>query len=298
MARPLKSSVQEKSPRIVDGVRGIAASAPPPAPKSSASSSRLSSVANSIRLLKAFSDEEHEFGVSSLAKRLGLAKSTVHRLASTLIRDDMLEQDKETGKYRLGLALFELGARVRRKMNVVNEARFALKELMEKTGETAHLTVLDHASVLFINKFESRQAIRMKSNVGSRAPAHSTADGKALLAHQSREVIESIAAGGLMALTAKTITDVGQLMADLAQVRLRGYAMDDEETEAGLRAIAAPIRDHTGEVVAAIGVAGPIQRMTKKVVLSYAPKVVAAAESISTRLGYSSRHALRMQRFT
>lgn len=261
-------------------------------------SSRLSSVANSIRLLKVFSDDEYELGVSSLAKRLGLAKSTVHRLASTLIKDDMLDQDKETGKYRLGLALFELGARVRRKMNVVNEARFALKDLTEKTGETTHLTVLDHASVLFINKIESRQAIRMKSNVGARAPAHCTADGKALLAYQTNEMIESIAVGGLAAFTPKTIIDVRLLMADLAQVRARGYAIDDEETEIGLRAIAAPIRDHTGEVVAAISVAGPIQRMTKKLVLSYAPKVVGAAEAISARLGYSSRHAMRMQRFS
>jgi IclR family transcriptional regulator, KDG regulon repressor len=260
-------------------------------------STRLSSVANSIRLLKAFSDDEYELGVSNLAKRLGLAKSTVHRLASTLIRDDMLEQDKETGKYRLGVALFELGARVRRKMNVVNEARLALKELTEKTGETAHLTVLDHASVLFINKFESSQAIRMKSNVGSRAPAHCTADGKAMLAYKPVELIESIASVGLVPHTAKTIVDLSQLLADLAQVRLRGYALDDEETEIGLRAIAAPIRDSSGAVVAAISIAGPIQRMTKKIVLSYAPKVVGAAESISLRLGYSSRHAMRLQRF-
>ncbi len=260
-------------------------------------SSRLSSVANAIRLLKAFNDDEYELGVSSLAKRLGLAKSTVHRLASTLIKDDMLEQDKETGKYRLGLALFELGARVRRKMNVFNEAQLALKDLVEKTGETAHLTVLDHASVLFLYKFESRQAIRMKSVLGARVPAHCSADGKALLAYQTNEMIESIAVGGLAALTPKTIIDVGQLMADLAQVRARGYALDDEETEIGLRAIAAPIRDHTGEVVAAISVAGPIQRMTKKVVLSHAPKVVAAAEAISARLGHSPRHAMRLQRF-
>lgn len=260
-------------------------------------SSRLSSVANAIRLLKAFNDDEYELGVSSLAKRLGLAKSTVHRLASTLIKDDMLEQDKETGKYRLGLALFELGARVRRKMNVFNEAQFALKDLVEKTGETAHLTVLDHASVLFLYKFESRQAIRMKSVLGARVPAHCSADGKVLLAYQTNEMIESIAVGGLAALTPKTIIDVGQLMADLAQVRARGYAVDDEETEVGLRAIAAPIRDHTGEVVAAISVAGPIQRMTKKVVLSHAPKVVAAAEAISARLGHSPRHAMRLQRF-
>ena len=261
------------------------------------SSSRLSSVANSIRLLKAFTDDEYELGVSSLAKRLGLAKSTVHRLASTLIKDDMLEQDRETGKYRLGLALFELGARVRRKMNVFNEAQFALKDLVEKTGETAHLTVLDHASVLFLYKVESRQAIRMKSVLGARVPAHSSADGKALLAYQTNEMIQSIAVDGLAAITPKTIVDLNMLMADLAQVRARGYALDDEETEIGLRAIAAPIRDNAGEVVAAISVAGPIQRMTKKVVLSHAPKVVAAADAISTRLGYSSRHALRLQRF-
>lgn len=261
------------------------------------SSSRLSSVANSIRLLKAFTDEEFELGVSSLAKRLGLAKSTVHRLASTLIKDDMLEQDKETGKYRLGLALFELGARVRRKMNVFNEAQFALKDLVEKTEETAHLTVLDHASVMFLYKFESRQAIRMKSILGARVPAHCSADGKAILAYQTKERIESIAINGLAAQTTKTITTVEQLMVDLAQVRARGYALDDEETEVGLRAIAAPIRDHTGEVVAAISIAGPIQRMTKKVVLSHAPKVVAAAEAISARLGHSLRHSMRLQRF-
>lgn len=267
------------------------------AEKPAKSSTRLSSVANSIRLLKTFTDDEYELGVSSLAKRLGLAKSTVHRLASTLIKDDMLEQDKETGKYRLGLALFELGARVRRKMNVFNEAQFALKDLAEKTGETAHLTVLDHASVMYLYKFESRQAIRMKSVLGARVPAHCSADGKAMLAYQSSEMIQSITADGLAPLTPKTITDVAQLMTDLAQVRARGYSLDDEEHEIGLRAIAAPIRDHTGEVVAAISIAGPIQRMTKKVVLSLAPKVVTAAEAISARLGHSPRHAMRLQRF-
>lgn len=294
MELPAKSARAAKSAKAAgDRDKTVQAAAAKP-PKASA---RLSSVANSIRLLKAFSDDEYELGVSSLAKRLGLAKSTVHRLASTLIKDDMLEQDKETGKYRLGLALFELGARVRRKMNVVNEARLALKDLTEQVGETSHLTVLDHASVLFINKFECRQAIRMKSNVGSRAPAHCTADGKVLLAYKSAEMVDSITVAGLVAYTPKTIVDAAMLAADLAQVRARGYAFDDEETEIGLRAIAAPIRDNTGEVVAAISVAGPSQRMTKKVMLSYAPRVVAAAESISARLGYSTRYAMRLHRF-
>ena len=110
-------------------------------------------------------------------------------------------------------------------------------------------------------------------------------------------MIRSIAVNGLTSLTPKTIVDIDQLMTDLAQVRARGYSLDDEENEIGLRAIAAPIRDHTGEVVAAISIAGPIQRMTKKVVLSLAPKVVTAAESISARLGHAPRHAMRLQRF-
>ncbi|MBI3716564.1 MAG: IclR family transcriptional regulator [Betaproteobacteria bacterium] len=256
------------------------------APATPRTPTRLSSVANSIRLLKAFSDEEHELGVTNLAKRLGLAKSTVHRLASTLIREDMLEQDSETGRYRLGLALFELGARVRRKMNVFNEAQFALKDLVEKTGETAHLTVLDHTSVLYLYKVESRQAIRMKSVLGARAPAHCSADGKALLAFQTAEVVDSVLHLGLPALTPKTLTNEAALIADLAQVRARGYAIDDEETETGLRSLAAPVRDHRGEVVAAISIAGPVQRINKKVLLSYAPAVVSAANLVSLRLGH------------
>src|SRR5438132_2683110 len=118
---------------------------------SSRSRTRLSSVANSLRLIKAFSEDEYEIGISDLAKRLGLAKSTVHRLASTLLEEGMLEQNAQDGKYRLGLALFEVGSLVRRKMDFTAEARPFLRALMEKTGETVHLAVLDHGSVLYIN---------------------------------------------------------------------------------------------------------------------------------------------------
>ena len=247
---------------------------------------RLSSVANSVQLLKAFSDDHYELGISSLSKRLGLAKSTVHRLATTLVGADMLEQDRESGKYRLGLALFELGSMVRRNMDVVAEAKPYLKLVMEKTGETVHLGVLDHASVLYINKMETRQAIRMNSNIGGRAPVHCTALGKAILAFQDDATVDDVIERGLAALTAKTITDPVVLRQELALVRARNYAIDDEEIEIGLRGVAAPIRNHTGNVVAALSIAGPVQRMTKKVVASYAPDVVAAAEAVSQRLGY------------
>jgi DNA-binding IclR family transcriptional regulator len=256
----------------------------------------LSSVANSIRLLKAFSDDEYEIGISNLAKRLGLAKSTVHRLASTLIEAGMLEQNGETGRYRLGLALFELGALVRRKMDVSSEAKPHLKSLREKAGETVHLAILDQASVLFINNLESEHAVRMSMHVGVRAPAHCTAVGKALLAFQPPDVLEQVLAAGLARRTSKTITGAAALRQDLASVRARGYALDDEELEAGLRCIAAPIRDHLGNVVASTSIAGPSQRMSKKALLAFASDVMAAADAISSRLGYQPLRFMALQR--
>lgn len=253
---------------------------------SSAGKARLSSVANAIRVTKAFTDDEYEMGISDLSKRLGLAKSTVHRHAATLVEAEFLEQNKETGKYRLGMVLFELGALVRRKMDVANEARPQLRSLMEMTGETVQLAIFDHLSVLYINKMESRQAVRMSSAVGSRAPAYCTSVGKVLLAHQPDEVIKRVVQAGLERFSPKTITTASVLAAELERVRAGGYAVDDEEMEVGLRCVAAPIRNHSGAVIAAIGVAAPIQRMNKKNMQTCTPMVVAAADTISRRLGY------------
>ena len=247
---------------------------------------RLSSVANSIRLTKAFSESEYEMGISALASRLGLAKSTVHRLATTLVEYDILEQNRETGKYRLGLALFELGTLVRRKMDTASESRAQMYSLAETTGETVQLAVFDHMSVLYIRILESRQAVRMSTIAGSRAPAHCTSVGKVLLAHQPAEVVKQVTEQGLKRFTANTITDPAVLAEELTAIRAKGYAIDDEEIEVGLRCVAAPIRNHTGRVIAAISVAAPVQRMTKKNVQTTAPTVVAAADAISRRLGY------------
>jgi len=255
-------------------------------PASARFRTRLSSVANSLRLIKAFSEDEYEIGISDLAKRLGLAKSTVHRLASTLLEQGMLEQNPADGKYHLGLALFELGTMVRRKMDFTVEARPFLRTLMEKTGETVHLAILDHDSILYVITHESKQALRMGSKVGTRAPVHSTAVGKVLLAFQPGEEIERIVARGLPQSTPGTLVDAKALRRELALVRAQGYAVDDEESEIGLRAIAAPIRNYSGEVVAAISIAGPVHRMTKKALLSWLRELVEAAEAVSQRLGW------------
>jgi IclR family KDG regulon transcriptional repressor len=246
----------------------------------------LSSVTNSLRLIKAFSEDEYEIGISDLAKRLGLAKSTVHRLASSLVGEGILEQNPRDGKYHLGLALFELGTMVRRKMDFTVEARPFLRTLMEKTGETVHLAILDHDSILYVITHESKQALRMGSKVGTRVPVHSTAVGKVLLAFQPDEEIERIIALGLPQSTPYTIVDPGVLQRELAAVRSRNYATDDEESEIGLRAIAAPIRVDGGNVVAAVSIAGPVHRMAKKVLLGWVRELVESAEAISQRLGW------------
>ena len=247
---------------------------------------RLSSVANAIRLTKTFSENDAEMGISALATRLGLAKSTVHRLATTLVEYDILEQNRESGKYRLGLALFELGTLVRRKMDAASGAQEQIHALADSSGETVQLAILDHLSVLYIRIRESRQAVRMSSGLGSRAPAHCTSVGKALLAYQPAEIVDQVIANGLTRYTPNTITEGAALKAELAGIRQKGYAIDDEEIEVGLRCVAAPIRDHTGRVTAAISVAAPVQRMSRKTVQATIPTVLAAAEAISRRLGY------------
>ena len=251
---------------------------------------RLSSVANSIRPLTSFSGQENELGITTLASRLRLAKSTVHRLAATLTSAGFLEQNSETGKYRLGVALFELGALVRRRMDVANEARPKLRELLEKTGETVQLGIVDHYSVLYVYEMESPRAIRMAAAVGGRAPLHCTAVGKVLLAFQPPDYVKQVIERGLNAYTAKTLTKRDAVVGMLEEVRLREHAIDDEESEGGLRAVAAPVRNHSGAVIAALGVAAPVQRMSKKVMHTCVPSVIETANAVSARLGFAHSH--------
>lgn len=249
---------------------------------------RLSSVANAILLMKSFSDERSEIGITTLAEHLGLAKSTVHRLASTLVEAGMLEQNKETGKYHLGLAVFELGSLVRRKIDISFEAKPWLMTLREQTGETVDLSILDHGGVVCVNFLESQKVNRISSGIGLRKPIHCTAQGKALIAFQPMEIIERIITAKLERRTPRTMMKSAVLLDEFAKIRARGYATDDEEYETGVRGIAAPIRDDNGNSVAAVGVTGPTQRLTKAGLLALTENVTAAAQAISQRLGNRS----------
>jgi IclR family transcriptional regulator, KDG regulon repressor len=251
-----------------------------------ASRARLSSVATAIRLLKAFSEDEVEIGISALARRLSLAKSTVHRLAVTLVSEGLLEQDRDSSKYQLGIALFRLGALVRRRMNVSNEARPYLYDLRETVNESVHLAILDETEIMYVYNLESTHAIRMRSDIGVRKPAYCTAEGQAILAFAPDDVVARMIAAGLTARTPKTITSPEKFGKELALTRQRGCAIEDEESELGMVSIAAPIRDDSGEVVAAVGIAGPVTRLTKKSIAAFIPHVIATADQVSTRLGF------------
>ena len=254
-----------------------------------AGSGRLSSVTSALLVMKAFSAEEAEIGISSLAKRLGLAKSTVHRLAVTLAAEGFLEQNPETGRYRLGLSLFTLGALARRRMDVSNVSRPLLGVLRDKYKEAATLAILSGPSIMFLHNLESGQAIGTRAYIGDLKPAFCTAEGRVLLAFGPLATLAAVLAEEREPRTAKTVTDVKALRRLMDEVSQLGYAIDDEESEDGMRCLAAPVRDISGRVVAAVGLAGPTQRLTKKDLRSMAPEVMATGDAISVRLGWRSR---------
>ena len=247
---------------------------------------RIQAIERAVSILNAFSMDDPELGVTELADRLGLHKSTVHRFMVNLDAAGLVERNARTGRYHLGLHVFELGALVMQQMNLWDEALPFLEGLVHDTGETGHLAVLDGGEAIYIERVEARRALRVPSAIGRGYPAHATNLGKVLLADLSRERVEAIIAErGLAAYTPQTITDPAELEADLELIRRRGYAVDNEEYDDGLRCIGAPVRDHSGHVVAALGIGGPVTRITPERVEELGGLVMTAARGLSRRLG-------------
>jgi DNA-binding IclR family transcriptional regulator len=247
---------------------------------------RIQAIERAVSILNAFSPEDPELGVTELAERLGLHKSTVHRFMVNLNAAGLVERNPRTGRYRLGLRIFELGGLVMQQMNLWDEALPFLEGLVHDTGETGHLAVLDGGEAIYIERVEARRALRVPSAIGRGYPAHATNLGKVLLADLPPERVEAIVAErGLAAYTPQTITDLGRLEAELERIRALGYAVDNEEYDEGLRCIGAAVRDHSGHVVAALGIGGPVTRITPDRVDALAGLVMTAARGLSRRLG-------------
>jgi IclR family acetate operon transcriptional repressor len=250
-----------------------------------ARSATLGSVANAARVLKAFTPSDREWGVTDLARRLGIAKSTAHRLLATLTDEGLLEQDPATGRYRLGLAIFDLAAAAQ-SVDLHEAVLSPMTELRNRTGETVQVAVLDGREVVYVERLDSPNTLRLFLEVGRRNSAHSTGCGKALLAFLPPDQLErTLRSWKLTAKTPHTITDGDALRKNLAEARRRGYAVNRRESEAGVISVAAPIREVSGRSVAAISVAGPAERLEPQE-LRVAQATVEAAALISRRLGY------------
>ncbi|MDN5697712.1 MAG: IclR family transcriptional regulator [Rubrobacter sp.] len=248
----------------------------------------LSSVSSAVRVLCAFTPTEPELGVSELARRLGLGKSTVHRLLSTLSEGNLIERNPQTGRYRLGLKIYELGTVVSSRLNLHEAVAMHIDGLRDLTGETVHVGILDGAEVVYVERRESPHTLRLFGEVGHRNLAHCTSTGKVLLASIEDEALDEILkSAALEAKTPHTMTDPDELRREMEEIREQGFAVNMNEAEVGVASIAAPIRDSSGKVIAAISVAGPTLRFQQDALGRLTSAVVRTAKDISARLGHS-----------
>lgn len=250
------------------------------------SKNRLSSVANAARVLKAFSTRHPTWGVSELANHLDISTSTVHRLLSTLADEGVLDQDVENGRYRLGLSVFDMAASMPKHRTLHEAVLVSMTELRSRTGETVQVGVLDGREVVYVERLDSPNTLRVFTEVGRRNSAHRTSTGKLLIAHLSARRRQRLLHGWVLEKrTPYTITDLVTLREELTAIRSRGYAENRQESELGIVSVAAPIRDSAGQVVAALSLAGPSERMDENRA-TYIEAVMVLARTVSLQMGW------------
>jgi DNA-binding IclR family transcriptional regulator len=241
-----------------------------------------------MEVLGLFSLAHRELGVLDVATRLRRPKSTVSRWLAEMDHAGFLERDADSGRYRLSLRLAALGELARQTTTLQRSARPALSGLAEQTGETANLTVLIGTEAMNIEVADSPQPVMHVGWIGRRLPVHATASGKVLLAHAGEATLARILTPGLERFTPRTITSARAIRAELERVRTRGYATVWGEMEPDLAAVAAPVRDHRGEVVAAIAIGGPVSRCPQARLEALAVDVRAASDALSRTMGYTT----------
>ena len=216
----------------------------------------LKSVATALDLLDCFAVDE-ELGVSEVARRLGVAKSTAHRLLTTLGSRGLIEQNGETGRYRLGLHLFELGQLVLNRLELRRKSFTLLEELREVSGWTVHLSIAQGSDTLFLERLPTLRGMQVMSEFRRRWPLHATSSGKALCAYDP-EAAQARIDAGFPIYTTRTISNAPQFRAELAAVRRVGYATSREELMYKLASVAAPVLDQHGVAIAAISITGSV----------------------------------------
>ncbi|RBW70951.1 IclR family transcriptional regulator [Bacillus taeanensis] len=248
----------------------------------------IQSVERALRILDLFDEHTTELKITEISSRMALNKSTVHSLLKTLQMHGYIDQDTETGKYKLGMKLFERGNVVIHSLDLRSIARKHLVNLSNETGHTLHLVVLSGKEGVYIDKVEGISATIVYSRIGRRIPLHSSGVGKALIAYKREHELHDILKGyEYIQQTEKTITNEEDFRKELANVRNNGFAVDNEENEPGVCCVAVPIYDHLGEVAAAISLSMPTPRATEEERSEVITRLKEAAMKISNELGYN-----------
>ncbi len=229
-----------------------------------------------------------EAGVTEIAAELDVHKSTAFRLIATLEQHRLVEQSGDRGKYRLGVGVLRLAGATTARLDLVQEARPVCRQLASDTGETVNIAVLSDRSALYLDQVAGSSALQPHNWVGQHIPLHATSNGKVLLSGLDQRRLDEVL-GSLSTYTSHTITKKRELRGELDRVRELGYAVAVDELEVGLTAVAAPIRNSHGDVVASMSVSGPTFRLSADRVDDVARRLVEAAEEVSHRLGWGHR---------
>lgn len=251
--------------------------------------STIKSLVKTLRLLKLFSPQRNVWTAEDLTSALGYHKSSVQRILTTLTDEGFLAKvAPRRSEYRLGPDILFLGNVAEMSLDLRAVARPVMLDLVEQAQETCYLCVADQDQCLYVDKVECSQPIRIINQVGQRNPMHCTGVGKALMSGMSEDAIDRlIATHGLRAHTRNSITDRDRLMLELDGIRRHGIAFDNEELNPGVKCVAAPIRDSTGSVIAAISLSGPTQRFTPSAMRRFEKDIKAASIEISRAIGFN-----------
>ncbi|MDQ0217757.1 IclR family transcriptional regulator [Peribacillus cavernae] len=252
--------------------------------------STVQSVERTIAILKILSKEPKGLGITEIHQKVELPKTTVHRILSTLQKYNLVIQDKETTRYKLGMYIVNLASSILENIDLRSIARPYLEQLRDETNEVIHLCIMENDEVVYIDKFEGNQRIRISSSIGFRAMMHCTGVGKVLLAGMDETKVKQILQRkGMPKFTKNTITDPDKLLTHLDSIRNYGCAIDEIEHEEGIRCMAAPVCDYQGEVIAAISISGVADKVTtERIEKELKAKILETSRSISNALGYNT----------
>jgi len=250
--------------------------------------SSVQSVDRAVAILEILA-RDGEAGVTDVARELGVHKSTASRLLAALDRRELVTQDTARGKFRLGVGIVRLAGAASARLDVVQESRPVCRALAQQAGETVNLAILSGRDALYLDQAAGPAALSPNHWAGRRIPLHATSDGKVLLAYLPEDELAASLVPPLARFTERTVTAVAEFPALLAEVRRRGFAAAVDEFEAGLTAVAAPVRNAEGTVIASISASGPSFRIPAGRVPALAAAVRRAADEISRRLGWPAR---------